>query len=229
VRTALVLRHHDTDDAGLVGEALTARGVSIETVMVDAGHPAPPPDGHDAVIVLGSNSSVYDDSVRRAWLDQELDALARCDREGVAIFGICFGAQALCQVAGGTVERAPRGEIGWFDIDVAPGVEIPAGPWFEYHNDRCLLPASCRVLATTDHAVQVFTLERHLGVQFHPEIDDAQLERWLLSDRDEPRAHTDHESELLAETRRQTPGARQRTAELVDFFLAHAGLDARAG
>jgi GMP synthase-like glutamine amidotransferase len=222
----LVVRHHDTDDAGLVGEALTAKGVGIETVMVDHASTAPYPIEHDAVVVLGSNSSVYDERVRREWLGDELDTLQRYDRDGVPIFGICFGAQVLCEVFGGKVERAPRGEVGWFEIDVEPGAEISPGPWFEYHHDRCLLPESVRVLASTDVAVQAFTHGRHLGVQFHPEIDDAQLERWLHSDREEPRAHTDHEAALLAETARQTPAARQRTAGLVDYFWRHAELGA---
>ena len=58
---------------------------------------------------------------------------------------------------------------------------IPAGPWLEFHGDRCLLPAGATVLARNEVAVQAFRIGRHLAVQFHPEVDGPQLKRWLDS------------------------------------------------
>lgn len=216
-----MVRHHLEDDAGLVGLALVDRGFDVETVLVDASHPAPTDFVADLIVVLGSNASVYDAAVRAAWLDAEMDSLARADGRGTPIFGICFGAQILADLCGGRVERAPAGEIGWYDVDVAADAPVGAGPWFEYHHDRCVLPAQARVWATTRDAVQVFTIGRHVGVQFHPEIDGDQLSRWFDSEHGSSRAYSDDQHALLARTRAETPGATRRTAELVDTVLAH--------
>ena len=221
---ALVLRHHVEDDAGLIGLALVARGYTLTTVMVNSSHLAPRIKGFDLVVMLGSNSSVYDLEVQHAWLNQELAVLREYDRSGGAILGICFGAQALCHLFGGDVERAPEGEVGWITIDVEPGRELMNGPWFEHHGDRCVLSPRAKLWASSPLAVQAFSVGRHLGVQFHPEIDDEQLGRWFASTTFEPRAHDENETELLEETRRQTPAATIRAQELVDLFLKHAGL-----
>ena len=56
-------------------------------------------------------------------------------------------------------------------------------------------------------------------MQFHPEIDEAQLKEWLASDEEEARdLGLDFEA-LLDETARETPAARQRAQALVDLFL----------
>ena len=95
---------------------------------------------------------------------------------------------------------------------------IPAGPWLEFHTDRCLPPPAAVVLARTDVAVQAFRIGPHLAVQFHPEVDGPQLKRWLD-------AHTDATSlgidpgQFLADTIREEPAARDRTARLVAAFL----------
>lgn len=221
-RRALVLRHHLEDDAGLVGRALIDRGFEIETVLVDATHPAPDELVADLLVVLGSSASAHDSSVREAWLDREMDVLARAGERGTPIFGICFGAQVLCTMFGGVVEPAPIPEVGWFTVDVATSAPLSAGPWFEYHYDRCVLPERAVTWATTRDAVQAFTIGRHVGVQFHPEIDGEQLARWFDSQHGASRAYSDDERALLEETRAQTPAATQRTAELVDVVLAHA-------
>jgi GMP synthase-like glutamine amidotransferase len=220
----VVLRHHVEDDAGLIGAALERRGFALETLLVDERHRAPTTLAADVAVVLGSNCSVYDPEARAAWFEGELELLARLDRAGVAILGICFGAQALCELFGGRVVPAERGEVGWQLIEVEAGVALSAGPWFEYHQDRCELPAGAIRWARSADAVQAFVIGRHLGVQFHPEIDGDQLARWFAGASAEPRAHDEHEAALLAETRRESPAAAVRAAGLVNLFLAHAGL-----
>jgi GMP synthase-like glutamine amidotransferase len=222
VTVAQVIRHHVEDDAGLIGEALEARGFVVRTLMVDATHAAPDQVDADLVVVLGSNSSVYDRTVRSAWLEREFDLLRDVDARGVSIFGICFGAQILCELFGGTVERAPAPEMGWKLVDVVPGAPLDPGPWFEYHGDRCLVPADATVWATSELAVQAFTIGRHVAVQFHPEVDDAQLARWFDSQNGDARARSPRQAELLDETRRETAAARARASRLVAAMLEFA-------
>src|SRR5262249_50895326 len=74
------------------------------------------------------------------------------------------------------VERAPHHEIGWTTIATARPDLIDAGPWLEWHYDRFELPAGVPALATTPLATQAFTVGRALGVQFHPDATESELD-----------------------------------------------------
>ena len=218
----LCVRHHLEDSPGLIGEAFAARGFTLDVVMMDASSPTPRLDGYDYLVILGSKHAVYDEAIEAAWFGRELDLLAEAQREGVAVLGICFGAQALCRHHGGTVTRAPEPEIGWYEIDVVAGVDLAPGPWFEYHYDHCTLPDGAQVWATTPRAVQAFALGPNVGVQFHPEIEEVQLAGWFAAGDDEPRDFDIDAQALLEQTARETPRARERARDLVDAFVRHA-------
>ena len=217
--TALVLRHHLEDEPGLVGRALQARDYAVALELVGPHWRPPDLAGVSCLVVLGSSSAVYDPRVRAGWLDRELDLIATADRRDIAILGICFGAQALCTYAGGRVERAAVPELGWIRVDPTPLSPIEAGPWFAYHEDACVLPPEAEVLATSPHAVQAFRLGRHLGVQFHPEVDAGQLAAWFAADGSAGRAGA-RVPEFIAQAVEHDGPARRRAARLVDTFLA---------
>lgn len=220
---ALVLRHHLEDSPGLVGEAFEARGYEIDLVMMDETSATPLLDGYDVMVILGSKCAVYDLEVEAKWFKEELALIGEADQKALPILGICFGAQALCRFYGGEVSRAPDGEIGWFEIDVVADVELPRGPWFEFHFDHCTLPESAELWATSPRAVQAFSIGQNVGVQFHPEIDEAQLKEWLAADEEETRELGLDLEALLSETARETSAARGRAQELVDLFLRRVG------
>lgn len=219
---ALVLRHHLEDHAGLIGEALEARGYEIDLRMMNADNDSPSLDGYDVFVILGSYSAVYDKEVEEAWFGRELELIADAQRRDLPIFGICFGAQALCLYYGGVVERSSEPEIGWYEVDARNDSGIARGPWFQYHFDHCVLPDDAELWASTPRAVQAFGVGRNVGVQFHPEIDHDQLRAWFASgDESARRLGIDVEA-LIEQTRLETPAARDRALDLVDLFLTHA-------
>ena len=221
----LVLRHHEEDHAGLIGDAFVARGFSLDVVMMNESTPTPSVEGYHILLILGSSSAVYDHEVEKAWFGRELGVIAEARERGVPVFGICFGAQALCLFHGGTVSRSPEPEIGWYHIDAQPGVTLESGPWFEFHFDRMTLPEEAELWATSPRAVQAFVVGRNVGVQFHPEIDDHQLRDWLESAAESARDFGHDIDELVAETAREVPDARRRAQRLVGLFLHHSGVE----
>jgi GMP synthase-like glutamine amidotransferase len=219
-----VVRHHEEDSAGFIGDAFEARGAELSTVLFPKEGPLPELAGLAHIVVLGSTSSVYDDGEARGWIEEDLAWLRRADAAGVPVLGICFGAQLLAAALGGTVEDAGRQEIGWVTIESADPGLIPPGPWLEFHHDRCLPPAPARVLARNALGVQAFRLGRHLAVQFHPEVDGEQFKLWLDSGaRQEISAAGLDPDRLLAQTIAEEPAARARADQLVASALRIAG------
>ena len=213
----LVIRHHDVDTAGFIAEAFEARGASLDVHLFPYHGALPGIGGVDHIVVMGSVSSVNDPD---PWIAEELAWIRAADQASVPVLGICFGAQALCAALGGRVEAMERMEIGWFTVESADQDAVPAGPWLEFHGDRCLLPDGATVLARNDAAVQAFRIGRHLAVQFHPEVDGPQLKRWLdsLGAREAVAAGTDPD-QFLADTISEEPAARARADRLVATAL----------
>ncbi len=97
----------------------------------------------------------------------------------IPIFGVCLGHQAIGEVFGGDVIRAPVPVHGKVATIVHQGETIFRGldaplRATRYHSlvvDRATLPASLRVTAETDGLIMALS-HRELpihGVQFHPE------------------------------------------------------------
>lgn len=222
----LVLRHHLEDNPGLIGAALIARGATLDVVLVEPGRALPALDPYNLLVLLGSKAAVYDPAVQASWFNDELALIAQADQRGLPIFGICFGAQALCVFGGGAVAPAAEAEIGWTAVESCYD-GLASGEWFSFHYDACTLPDHATVWAHSPRAVQAFALGRHVGVQFHPEIDAAQLHDWLEADPSDVRYFGQSAAALLASTKDREPDLRVRADALVQAVLKHNGLSSR--
>jgi GMP synthase-like glutamine amidotransferase len=212
----IAVRHHAEDSAGFIGAAFAARGAGITTHLFPDEGPLPAIGDADHLVVLGAIGSVYDDGPADTWIADELAWLRLADKEGVPVFGICFGAQSLCAALGGRVVAAARKEIGWTMIDSYDPDLVPVGPWLQFHGDTCLPSPQAKILARNETGVQAFAIGRHLAVQFHPEVDGAQLRRWLDAGAGERVRQAGQDPDaFLAETVMQEPAARARADALV--------------
>jgi GMP synthase-like glutamine amidotransferase len=232
---ALFIHHDHYSPSGLVEDAFTRLGYDVtEFRVVPADRfespnvtvTFPDPTAYDALVAFGAIWSVYDVATIGNWIGDEIEATRTAMAAGVPVLGICFGGQMLATAVGGRVERAPAPEIGWTPITrTIPTPVLPPGPWFEWHYDRFVPPPGVPSLATTDlgdgaTASQAFTMGRALGLQFHPEVNEAVLDAWLSQGGAEELTRIGLDPQLLLrQTRALADDAATRTHELVRRFL----------
>lgn len=226
VRTAF-LQHSQWDVPGLLGERSRQLGFVTRPYRADHGpDDLPTVDMFDLLVVMGSAESVTDGSV--GWIEHERRLVAGAVGAGIPVLGICFGAQLLAQVLGGTVCRASRPEIGWRLLATDDPVRIPAGPWVLWHEDRFTAPAGAEVVARTEESLQAFVFESHTGVQFHPEADRDIVSHWVADARARGRLDAGTAEELLGGFGPDGAGPAAQTRTLFDQFVDRAGAgDAR--
>lgn len=98
---------------------------------------------------------------------------------GIPVLGICYGAQLMAHLLGGTVERIENREFGKVAIRVAPGSLIASatdgGVCWMSHTDQIVgPPAGFAVTASSDTCpcAAIEDKDRKLyAVQFHPEVE----------------------------------------------------------
>lgn len=217
--------HHDANSLpGLVGEALSERGVEsvVHQVCVGPGPEGstafPDPSRFGLVVLYGSRWSVYDGQVAH-WVEPELEFIRDADHAGVPVLGLCFGGQILSTALGGSVAPTAHPEIGWFEVEPADRA-IERGPWLQWHFDAFTVPGGACELARSAAGPQAFRLRANLGLQFHPEADRAVLEAWLTDDQDQLEEAGLDADALLAGADLHSDDARARARRLVAGVLA---------
>ena len=129
---------------------------------------------YDALVISGSQSSVYDD---RPWIAQTEKYVRRALAAQAPVLGVCWGHQLLAQMLGGTVRDQDRYELGYVTVEqveddpIWQGVPHPFTA-FATHSDAVVqLPAEATLLAQNEAGIQAFRQGSAVGVQFHPEYD----------------------------------------------------------
>ncbi|MBK8066358.1 MAG: gamma-glutamyl-gamma-aminobutyrate hydrolase family protein [Rhodanobacteraceae bacterium] len=187
----LVFQHVAAEPLGTLDPLIRARGHRIRFVNFERDPDAQPEvERYRGLVVLGGPMNV-EDRQHRAHLLTELRAIERALRLGRPVFGICLGAQLLAHVLGAPVRRHVQPEIGWYqlhstDLGRSDPVFSPLGeahPVFQWHSYTFDLPSGAQQLARTQSCEQqAFRYgESAYGVQFHPEVDQALIERWLAN------------------------------------------------
>jgi GMP synthase-like glutamine amidotransferase len=225
-----IYNEHQATEA-MLGEAFTECGYDVATFTVVPAERIhdpvgdvtfPDPTRYDVIVPLGARWPVYDEALRATWVGAEMQMLRDAADAGVPTLGVCFGGQLLAQTFGGSVARAAKPEIGWYDVDSDDSNLIPGGPWFEWHFDTFTLPPGATEIARTANASQAFVLGRSLGLQFHPEVDGDLLEAWLADDdRGEVASAGLSHHELRSATAEHSDSAARRIRGLVRGFLSH--------
>ncbi len=149
--------------------------------------------------------------------------MATAVHRGVPVLGVCFGAQLLAEVLGGSVERAERTELGWGEIRTDDPGLIGPGPWLNWHHDAITCPPTAVALAHTESALQAFIDGIHTGVQFHPEVTPDVVNGWIDDARDRNSVTDEDIRSLLSGFDDRGHGSERQSRFLFEGFLNRAG------
>jgi GMP synthase (glutamine-hydrolysing) len=187
----LVFQHVAAEPLGSLDPLIRRRGHRIRFKNFDR-HPDAQlnVDRYRGLVVLGGPMNV-EDHPQRPHLANEMRAIERMLEQGKPVLGICLGAQLLAHVLGAPVRRNEVPEIGWYPLQkTAAGMADPVlaplqpdTPVFQWHGCRFDIPEGAVHLARSETCEQqAFRWgEKAYGFQFHLEMDEPLIERWLAT------------------------------------------------
>ncbi len=139
-----------------------------------------------AIILSGGPASVYADGAPK--IDPKIF------EQGIPIFGICYGFQAMAQALGGEVAKTGKSEFGRTKFSANNSAILFANlpeefnVWMSHGDSVAKAPDGFKTIGSTaDTSIAAFENESGLlaGVQFHPEVLHSEygqqiLQHWLI-------------------------------------------------
>lgn len=181
-----VLQHVSFEGLGTIENWLQEQGAVISYTRLYETAEFPAVEQLDVIIALGGPMSVNDEA-ELLWLMPEKHFIAQAIDKGVAVLGICLGAQLIASATGNRVYLCPEKEIGWHPIHAtdrsSSTFNFPdAVDVLHWHGETFDLPDGAVNLAkSVVCANQAFQLGRRvIGLQFHMEMNRESLETMLF-------------------------------------------------
>ncbi len=183
-------RHLGQEHLGSFGPVLREAGYDIEIVVtpVDEINEKKALEA-DILFVTGGPISVTQEN-DYPFIKQEIEILEKRLAAGQPNFGICLGAQILAKALGSNVYKGGAGEeIGWLPLKITDEGKKTAMHHFDeahtsmlhWHGDTFDLPKNATLLASSDkYENQVFSYDKSIAFQCHPEITERQLKEWAV-------------------------------------------------
>lgn len=162
--------------------------LSVTVLDVTQGAPTSQPTDWDGVFVTGSPAMVSD---KEPWSEATSRWLGNAVKEGIPIFGVCYGHQLLAHATGGLVGYHPKGrETGTHTVELRDAAmsdplfrDLPKSfPAHLTHKQSVLdLPENAVLLAyNAFEPHEAFRIgECAWGVQFHPEFSEEIMGTYL--------------------------------------------------
>jgi len=219
----LVFQHVPAEPLGTLDPMLRNRGHRIRYVNFHRNPGAlPDVDRYDALIVLGG-PQMPDQGDIHPHLNVEMRCIEQALKRDMPVLGICLGAQLLAYTLGGGVRSLDRWEIGWYELE--PTHQSAADPLFcalpephpvfQWHGYTFDLPTGALHLARSETCEnQAFRYGHHAyGLQFHLELDERLINRWLT--------YPEYRADLEAQGRGEDAEAiREQTHRLIGQSVA---------
>lgn len=230
MRRLLVFQHVPHEILGTLDPLFRSFAFRIRYVNFGRDPEARPSlEGYQGLVVLGGPMNV-DETDRYPHLAAEVEMVRRAIEGGMPVLGICLGAQIIARALGARVSRSPAKEIGWYEVtpteagrtDPVLGHLRASETIFQWHGDMFEIPSAAVHLARSRGCPnQAFRWgERVYGLQFHLEVDERMIERWLRVPANLEEIAASDGTIDLERIRAETPLYVERTKELADAVFS---------
>ena len=188
MKPLLLVRNDGFETYGVAVPSLRSAGAELLLVDAFEGQPLPELSEVAGVVMLGGTVNA-DQVDRYPFLLEDRTLTREAVEAGVPYLGVCLGAQILARALDRPVMKAARREVGFQPVhptEAASDDALLSGftdgdRVFQWHEDTFDLPEGATLLATDDDVPhQAFRVgDLAWGIQFHFEVDGAELEAWL--------------------------------------------------
>lgn len=189
MRPILFVRCDSLESFGVAREAVERAGAQVRVWdAIDPEQARPDPRDVSGVVLFGSSYNV-EHADEQPFIKELREVTREALDARTPFLGVCFGAQVLAWALDADVTKAPVREVGFEPIRPLP--EAAHDPLvshyedgdmvFQWHMDTFELPGGAELLVAGDGVRnQAFRVdERTWGIQFHLEIDRAEIHAWL--------------------------------------------------
>lgn len=187
------LQHVPFEGLGRIVDWVKDKGHSVNCTRLYMDDAFPAIEQIDMLIVMGGPMSVNDYD-EYPWLKNEKEFIKKCIDNEIVVLGVCLGAQLIANVLGAAVSANTDKEIGWYPIkrndsyaSSLKGLLPDAVEVLHWHGDTFELPESASLLYTSAACRnQAFVVNNTIiGLQFHLEIEQAELTELIRNCADE--------------------------------------------
>lgn len=224
-KTIYAIQHLAFEDLGALEDVLYELGFRVRYFEAGVEDLSKALEYTGLTIILGGPIGVYEAN-DYPFLQQEIDLLKlRLDKK-LPTLGICLGAQLIAHALGAKVYAGHVKEIGWSTLDIryanqnllAPLANTPVLHW---HGDTFDLPERATLLASSNiYSNQAFQIGSNiLALQFHIEVANESLEKWLIGHSCELRKASINIPQLRQDNLKYAPNLAPIAAEILSNFM----------
>ena len=224
-KTIYAIQHLAFEDLGALEDVLYELGFRVRYFEAGVEDLSKALEYTGLTIILGGPIGVYEAN-DYPFLQQEIDLLKlRLDKK-LPTLGICLGAQLIAHALGAKVYAGHVKEIGWSTLDIryanqnllAPLANTPVLHW---HGDTFDLPEQATLLASSNiYSNQAFQIGSNiLALQFHIEVANESLEKWLIGHSCELRKASINIPQLRQDNLKYAPNLAPIAAEILSNFM----------
>lgn len=226
-KTIYAIQHLAFEDLGALEDVFYQHGFRVRyfDAGVDNLTAALAYDG--LVVILGGPIGVYEQQDYPFLID-EISGLKQRLANNKPTLGICLGAQLIAHALDASVYAGHAKEIGWSSLSFPQTENNPLSileqtAVLHWHGDTFDLPAQAELLASSAiYPNQAFRIGKNiLALQFHIEVADEDLEKWLIGHTCELRKANINIPALRQDNQKYASELMSKSAQVLEHFLCN--------